>query len=387
MTLVGSSTEALSALPGTGNNAAEVGEFTPSVVLPRTKRQSLIDAHIVLCKLRLNAMVVFTTALGFAVGSQMIDPPGINWLRLLWTCLGTLLAAMGASAFNQAIEARRDARMHRTRNRPLCTGRLTRTYAATLGLILSICGVALLCPTSNGLTACLAATNVLIYIAIYTPLKPVSSINTLVGAIVGGIPPVLGWTAATGYFTAGAIVLGAILFIWQIPHFLALAWLYREDYARGGFRMLPVIDRSGKLTGRLALIYTLILIPLCLLLSYLGHAGLVFAAVSFILTMSMLAVVLRFTLTRSNADARAMFIASIIYLPLLGITLMANARSPMFISQIGSEGIVLPSPNQPAFVDPESVPPTNAIAAPSVTPVAPTTPAASDNTIAPSKKP
>jgi heme o synthase len=326
----------------------------PTAIPAVRPRQSLLKAHLELGKVRLNAMVVFTTALGFIVGSRSNPDPQIDWGRLFWTCLGTFIAAAGASTFNQAIEARRDARMLRTRNRPLCTGRLTRTYAATLGLILCISGVAILCPTSNGLTAVLAALNVLIYVLFYTPLKPVSSVNTLVGAIVGGIPPVLGWTAATGAITPGALVLGGILFVWQIPHFLALCWIYREDYARGGFKMLPVVERTGRLTSCLALMYSILLVPLCLLVAYFGHAGMIFAAISFVLTMSLIAVALRFAMTRSNQDARTLFFASIIYLPLLAITLMADARTPMDGFEPAMGGLIFQTHDSEPFVDPGS---------------------------------
>jgi len=327
-----------------------------ATVLPQiADRQSLLKAHMDLCKVRLNGMVVFTTALGFIVGTQQMYPPNLHWLTLLWTCLGTFLAAAGASAFNQAIEAPRDARMHRTRKRPLCTGRLTRTYAATLGLILCITGVAILCPTANGLTACLAAANVLIYVLIYTPLKPLSTVNTLVGAIVGGIPPVLGWTAATNVVTPGALVLGAILFVWQIPHFLALCWMYREDYARGGFKMLPIVDRTGRLTANLALLYAVLLMPLCLLVAYFGNAGEWFVGVSFVLTIGLIAVAFRFAASRSNPDARRLFFASIIYLPILSATLMLDARGPLSDFERTPAGYF--RSDQPAreFQDPEAM--------------------------------
>jgi protoheme IX farnesyltransferase len=287
-------------------------------------------------KVRLNAMVVFTTALGFIVGAQHVKGE-LHWERLFWTCLGTFLAAVGASSFNQAIETRRDMRMHRTRNRPLCTGRLSRTYAASFGLIVSIIGVAIICPTSNGLAAILAAGNVLLYALLYTPLKPVSTINTLVGAIVGGVPPVLGWVAATDSLALGAIILGAILFVWQIPHFLALCWIYREDYARGGFKMLPIIDDTGRVTSRMALMYSLMLVPLCLLLAFIGNADIPFVAVSMILTAMLVVVALRFTFTRSNRDAKMLFFASIIYLPLLSSALMLDSFFPLSALLRGDE--------------------------------------------------
>jgi protoheme IX farnesyltransferase len=240
--------------------------------------------------------------------------------------------------------------MLRTRHRPLCTGRLTRTYGAAFGLIVSICGISLLYPLTNGLTAALAAGNVLLYAIVYTPLKPISTINTLVGAVVGAVPPVLGWTAATGELAPGALVLGGILFVWQIPHFLALCWMSREDYARGGFKMLPIVDATGRLTSRLALLYAIMLIPLCLMVHLLRHAGLPFAILSLVLTVALLAVALRFARTRANADARRLFFATIIYLPILCLTLILDARNPemerLYTAQRQSE-------NQ-EFIDPGS---------------------------------
>lgn len=339
--------------------------FPSAPVMPVGKKSvgvaALLKAHLELGKVRLNAMVVFTTALGFIVGAKQVQTledltrTGIDWpywIKLLCTCAGTFLAAVGASAFNQAIETRRDARMHRTQRRPLCTGVLSRTYAATFGLIISICGVALLCPTVNGLTATLAAANILIYALLYTPLKPMSTINTLVGAIVGGIPPVLGWTAATNELSAGGLVLGAILFVWQIPHFLALCWMYREDYARGGFKMLPIVDASGRLTSRMALLYAVLLMPLCLLVSYLQLAGVIYTVAAFVFTAGLILVAWRFASTRKNPDARRLFFASIIYLPLLCIVLMADARGPL--SNLESSPAALLRPTNEQFVDPSS---------------------------------
>jgi protoheme IX farnesyltransferase len=320
-------------------------------------RESLVQAHMELGKVRLSAMVVFTTALGFVVGSRTLFPEQFDWWKLLWTCLGTFLAAVGAASFNQAIEARRDARMHRTRNRPLPAGILSRTYAATFGLIVCIIGVAILCPTSNGLTAVLATANILVYALLYTPMKPYSTVNTLVGAVVGGIPPMLGWTAATGTIGAGAWVLGGILFVWQVPHFLALSWMYREDYARGGFKMLPVTDATGRLTATLAMMYGILLAPLCLMLVLLGNAGLPFAVISILLTAGLVAVAGKFAKSRTNGDARKLFFASIIYLPVLTVVLMADARGPMDGLMRTSAGYVTPSSEK--FVDPgaTSLPP------------------------------
>lgn len=306
-----------------------------------TDAPSLFASYMELGKARLSAMVVVTTALGYIVASRAFpSPDGFDFQRLLFTCLGTFLSAVGAGAFNQVIEAPRDARMNRTKSRPIPAGHLSRTHAAFFALIVSILGVAILCPTSNGLTACLALLNILLYVLVYTPMKPLSSTNTLVGAIVGGIPPMMGWSAATGgggSLSAGAWVLGAILFVWQIPHFLALAWMYRLDYAKGGFKMLSITDPTGVLTGLCSILYTLLLLPLNLELVRLHHAGLPFAILSTALTLWMLYLAIKFAKTRAHADARKLFFASIIYLPLLTLTLSLDARGPA--------DTMLPTPN------------------------------------------
>jgi protoheme IX farnesyltransferase len=351
-------------MPGSPAHAITTSHVTTSAIAleaaPPLARQSLVKAHMELGKVRLSAMVVFTTALGYVVGSKMVDPESMDFLRLAFTCMGTFLAAVGAAAFNQAIETRRDARMQRTRHRPLPARVLSRTYAATFGLILCISGIAILCPTSNGLTAILGAANVILYAVIYTPLKPISTTNTLVGAVVGGIPPMMGWSAATGSLSAGAWVLGAILFTWQIPHFLALSWMYREDYARGGFRMLPVIDPDGRLTSMLALLYAMLLAPLCLMLVYLGHAGVAFGFLSLVLTGGLIAGAIRFCQTRTNRDARRLFLASIVYLPLLTIALMVLSQGP-YAGMIRVPGAYVSPPTEkfipPALSDSESAAP------------------------------
>jgi heme o synthase len=342
-------------------SAALISDSSESTVAPDppAEKLSLLRAHLELGKVRLNSLVVFTTALGFVVGSKLnhypitgIYPPGFNWARFFWTCAGTFLAAVGASAFNQAVEAPRDARMRRTCRRPLCIGRFSRTYAAALGLIVSLSGILLLGARTNTLTAILAGGNLLLYIGVYTPLKPVSTVNTLLGAVVGGVPPILGWTAAAGELSAGALALGAILFAWQIPHFLALCWIYREDYARGGFKMLPVTDPTGHQTSRVALLYAALLLPLCLLVVYLGHAGAIFLAMSLALTIGLVVTVLRLAQRREVPDARRAFFASILYLPLLCAALMIDAHGPLSAWEATPVGFVSPAPSGERFIDP-----------------------------------
>jgi protoheme IX farnesyltransferase len=346
-------------LPPTPNAVAGAVERAEA---EKTVRQSLLGAHLVLGKVRLNALVVFTTALGFVLGSKLNEfpvaehrPAAFDWGRLAAVCIGTFLTAVGVSAFNQAVEAPRDARMWRTRLRPLVTGRLSRTYATSVGIIASICGVVVLAWLINALTAALAAGNVLLYMAVYTPLKPRTTKNTLVGAIVGGVPPVLGWSAATGAVAPGAWVLGAILFAWQIPHFLALSWLYREDYARGGFKMLPVSDEGeggGRMTGGVAALYAALLMPLCVMVALLGHAGAAFVVIGSVLSLGLTVMAVRFARRRTEGDARRLFFASIVYLPVLCAVLMIDARGPLSGYEETPAGYRLAEGAEEEFIDP-----------------------------------
>ena len=206
--------------------------------------RSSLSSYLELGKARLSTLVVATTAVGFAVAPGRFDA-----LLFAWTLLGTTLAALGANSLNQWAERERDALMERTRTRPLPSGRLAAREALAAGVLESLGGVALLAALVNLLTALLAAFVILLYVLVYTPMKSRSHLNTLVGAVCGAIPPMMGWTAVTGALDPGAYILAAVLFVWQIPHFLALAWLYREDYQRGGYKMLPHSDPSGRLTA------------------------------------------------------------------------------------------------------------------------------------------
>jgi len=287
--------------------------------------RTTFGAYVQLSKARLNAMVVVTTAVGYLLAA----PRPLPWMTLLWTCLGVFLAAIGASAFNQAFEAKRDARMQRTHTRPVPSGRISLAAAITFGLLASIIGVAIICPTSTPLAAVLTILNILFYALVYTPMKPMSSANTLVGAVVGALPPMIGWAAATGTLDAGALLLGGILFVWQIPHFLALAWLYREDYARGGYKMLSNTEPTGRASGLMAITYALALIPLSLALVYRGHAGIIFGATSIVLGAWLVWMAMRFAATKTKAAARALFLCSVIYLPMLLCVLVCDMRQPL----------------------------------------------------------
>jgi len=266
-----------------------------------------------LSKARLSALVVLTTAVGYWVAPS----PFRTWSAFAGTVLGTALAAASAAMLNQLAETRRDGLMERTRRRPLPAGLVSPTLVFVVGAIAAYAGVSIVAIFGNLLAASLTLATLLLYVLLYTPLKPLTTFNTLVGAVTGATPPMIGWSAATGGLEAGAWVLGGILFVWQMPHFLALAWLYRDDYRRGGFAMLPVLDESGRITSETVLLTSLLLIPVALLATIFGVAGLWFAAGSLVMGLWLSALALRFRRSRTTAAARAVFIASIVYLPLL----------------------------------------------------------------------
>jgi protoheme IX farnesyltransferase len=218
--------------------------------------------------------------------------------------------------------------MERTRRRPLPAGEVSPREATIVAALCATGGVAILAALVNLDAAMLASLTILIYITIYTPLKPRTSLNTLVGAVCGAIPPMIGWVAASGTLDTRALLLGAVLFVWQLPHFLALAWMYRDDYARGGFRMLPVVDPSGRLTGRVVLLSSLVLIPLGLAVVLAGLAGAFFAVGSIVLGTGMVLLAARMAWCRDDASARHVFLASLIYLPVL-LALMLLDRGPL----------------------------------------------------------
>ncbi len=277
-----------------------------------------------LTKARLNALVVLTTAVGFLLACG----DAIDWMRLNIAMLGTALAAASAAILNQVIEKRRDGLMLRTRNRPLPAGLVPSSVAFTAGCILGFAGFALLATEINMLTGVLGGANILIYVLLYTPLKPRTTMNTIVGAVCGAIPPLMGWTAVTGRIDPAAWVLAGVLFVWQIPHFLALAWKYREDYARGGHAMLPVFDADGRITSQAALLTTLLLVPLLLSATIFGLTGWWSAAFSFFATLLFAALAIQFARYKDDRTARALFLASIAWLPLV-LLVMVIDRGPV----------------------------------------------------------
>ena len=275
---------------------------------------------VMLAKPRLNVLVVASTLAGYVMGhGEMSDA-----VRVIATVGGTGLVAGGASAFNQVMERRTDALMRRTRTRPMADGRLASSEAVVYASGLSLTGLAILALFVNPLSALVALATLVSYAAIYTPLKLRTSFSTVIGAIPGALPPVIGWAAATGTVSRGAWVLFGILFLWQLPHFLAIAWMYREDYARAGFPMLPVIEPDGRSTARQSVLYAAALLPLSLAPTLIGIATPTYFAAALLLTLGFLALTLRFAKTRSVADARRVFFGSIVYLPILWVLMIAG---------------------------------------------------------------
>jgi protoheme IX farnesyltransferase len=273
-----------------------------------------------LTKPRMNLLVVGTTMVGFAMAVRGHH----DWLKIPATLVGTALSAAGAGVLNQLIERRRDALMPRTRNRPLPAGRLDPAEAAGFGLGLAIGGVSVLTLLINPLTGALAALTLISYLLIYTPLKPRTTWNTLVGALPGAIPPVMGWSAVRGQLGPEALVLLGILFIWQIPHFMAIAILYKQDYAMAGFKMLPVVDRSLTRTGRHIILFSAALLPVSVLPTFIGMASMPYFILAVLMGLAFFTFGIPCATTGSRTDARRLFLASIVYLPLLLLIMMFN---------------------------------------------------------------
>jgi protoheme IX farnesyltransferase len=275
---------------------------------------------VALAKPRLNFLVVVSALAGYVMaGGDTLDV-----LRVLFTVVGTALVASGASAFNQIIERDADRLMNRTRLRPLPDGRLQSREALVFAAVLSTAGLLVLAAAVNLLSAFVAFTTLVTYAVIYTPMKRRTSFSTVVGAIPGALPPVIGWAAAGNAITQGAWVLFGIVFLWQLPHFLAIAWIYREDYARAGFPMLPVIEPDGRSTARQAVVYAAAVLPLSLAPTLIGMTGTAYFAGALGLGIIFIWLALRFARSRSIPDARRLFFGSIIYLPLLWILMIAD---------------------------------------------------------------
>jgi protoheme IX farnesyltransferase len=235
---------------------------------------------------------------------------------------GTALVAGGAAVLNQVYERDTDALMRRTRLRPLPDGRVATLDASLFGLALAGTGLAILGARTNMISEGLALATLVTYLIVYTPMKRRSPAATLVGAVPGALPPVIGWTASHGSLSAGGVALFAIVFLWQVPHFMAIAWLYRDDYAKAGFPMLPVIDPEGRRAGRQAVMYAALLVPASVVPALVGISGSVYLAFALTSGIALLWLAIRFASTRSDAAARALFLGSITYLPLLWVAMI-----------------------------------------------------------------
>jgi heme o synthase len=273
----------------------------------------LVSDVMTLTKARLSLLVIITAFIGFCMASG----PHLDWLLLVHAVGGTTLAAAAAAVLNQLIEVKVDRLMERTRHRPLPSGRWKPVHALTLGVTMAVAGVAWLAVAVNTLSAILAAATILIYIAAYTPLKRRTSLCTIVGAVAGAIPPVIGWTAVHPSFGLGAWVLFGILFTWQMPHFLALAWMYRDEYAQAGFVMLRRDDLSGCATAMQSLLYTGALIVFTLIPFYAGINSSIYLGGALALDGLMLMFAVQFLVERDRSSARRLFFASILFLPLI----------------------------------------------------------------------
>ncbi len=283
---------------------------------------SRVADWITLAKIRLNTLVVATTAGGYYMAAR----GDVDLLTLAVACVSTALVAAGASALNQVSERDTDALMDRTRNRPVAVKRMSAQEGRVVGAVFSAAGLAGLGVAINLLSMWVALATLFSYVILYTPMKRYTSFSTVVGAIPGALPPMIGWAASRGSIDEVAgWSLFFIMFVWQLPHFLAIAWIYREDYGRAGLPMLPVIDHSGAMTGRQMVLWAATLVPVSVLPTVLNLATQVYGVGVLVLSMAQFALTVRFAMSRTKANARAVFFASIIYLPLLWM-LMAVSK-------------------------------------------------------------
>ena len=305
--------------------------LAPAVAAQEKARHSWIADYQELFKVRVTSMAVLTAWAGFYLGSMRSGITSMHW-GLVESLAGIALVSCGASVMNQVIERRIDARMVRTAQRPLAAGRFSLLHGLALGMACFAAGALVLAWFTNPITVVLTLLTGFTYVAVYTPLKRYTTLATFIGAFPGAMPPLLGWTAARGVIEWPAVALFAILFVWQFPHFMAIAWLYRDDYARAGIRMLPVVQPDGWSTVCEALIYAVLMIPVSAVPYYLHLTGAVYLVTAVLLGLGYLAYTIRFaritralTAAESRGYARDLLRASVIYLPLLLTVMMLNA--------------------------------------------------------------
>ena len=290
------------------------------VVVPAFSLREKVSAYVELTKPRITSLIVLTSAAGFCLGSR----GAVDYLLLTHAMIGIALLSSGIATINQFMERDLDALMRRTEKRPLPTGRLQPLEALWFGLTLTLTAEVYLASFVNLLTAALGLTIIAGYLLLYTPLKTRTTLSTVVGAFPGAMPPLIGWAAARGQVGIAAWVLFAILFLWQFPHFLAIAWMYREDYGRAGIRMLPVVEPDGRVTGQQIILYSLMLVPVSLLPAFLGISGRFYLVAALVLGLLFLGSSIRAALSKSNQHARQLLLASVLYLPLLFGVMVLN---------------------------------------------------------------
>jgi protoheme IX farnesyltransferase len=287
---------------------------------PRLSLRERAAAYAELTKPRITFLIVLTSAAGFALGS----PGPVNYAALVSALFGIGLLSSGIATLNQYAERELDGLMRRTANRPLPTGKIAPWEALAFGAAMTMLAEAYLLVFVNPLSALLGLTVIAGYLFAYTPLKTRTSLSTLVGAFPGAVPPLIGWTAASGSLSLEGWVLFAILFLWQFPHFLAIAWMYREDYSRAGILMLPVVEPNGRVTAQQIVVYTLMLLPVSLLPFALGMSGRIYLFGAIALGLLFLYSSLRAAFSMSRQQARRLLLASVLYLPLLFILMVLN---------------------------------------------------------------
>ncbi len=304
---------------------------TQALPVPRSGILARAADYAELIKLRVTSLVVMTAWCGYYLGALKAGSSPWSW-SMVNTLLGVALIAGGTAALNQVMEREADARMRRTDRRPLPAGRMSTAHALAVGLIAAMGGAAWLLLANNLLTGLLALLTAAVYLGAYTPLKKVSPVCTFVGAFPGAMPGVLGWTAARGALEWEAAALFAIVFLWQFPHFLSIAWLYREDYERAGILMLPVVDTDGRATSLEIVVYSLLLVPVSLSPTLLGMSGWAYLGGALLLSLAFLWTSLRLATMKappaaahSKPRARQLLQASVFYLPLLFALMMMNA--------------------------------------------------------------
>jgi protoheme IX farnesyltransferase len=297
-------------------------DLNPAAVVPleRLTTRERFSAYLELTKPRITTLIVLTSAAGFALAS----PASVDYVGLLRAMLGIALLSSGIATINQYMERDLDALMRRTAGRPLPTGKLLPWEALAFGTTLIVLAEVYLAVLVNPLTALLGLTVIAGYLFGYTPLKTRTSLSTMVGAFPGAVPPLIGWAAARGTIGLESWVLFAILFLWQFPHFLAIAWMYREDYSRAGILMLPVVEPDGKVTAQQIVVYTVLLLPVSLLPTVLGISGKVYLYGAIVLGLLFLFSSLRAAFSKSRQEARRLLLASVIYLPLLFILMVLD---------------------------------------------------------------